>query len=156
MSQSIPPPILLVEDDENDVLFVQRACRRVGVKTALNVATSGGQAIEYLSGIGPFADRAQFPLPCLLLMDLNPTGRSGLEILKWMRAQPSLRHIIVILWSSSAAPDIVRQAYHAGVNSFLIKPGDPEALAGMIELIRAYWLDCNQMVTECEGASEAG
>jgi CheY-like chemotaxis protein len=66
-------PILLVEDNENDIIFMRRMMRVAGVNYPLQVVTDGQEAIDYLAGRGNFADRGQFPLPCLVLLDLVNT-----------------------------------------------------------------------------------
>jgi CheY-like chemotaxis protein len=80
-------PILLVEDNPDDVFFMQRACKTAAVENPVHVAEDGNKAIEYLSGAGEFADRDAHPLPCLILLDLKLPGKSGLEVLAWLRAR---------------------------------------------------------------------
>ena len=78
-------------------------------------------------------------------------GRNGIEVLQRIRGEASLRHLVVILWTASAAPSAISKAYQCGVNSFLIKPGDARDLIELAKLIKAYWLDRNKMPPECEG-----
>ena len=80
--------ILQVEDDPNDVFFLQHAMKKAGVANPVQVATDGQQAIDYLRGVGKFADRKKFPLPCLILLDLKLPHVMGLDVLKWIRQQP--------------------------------------------------------------------
>ncbi len=87
--------ILLAEDDPNDVLLVQRAFQRTPVANPLQVVRDGEEALAYLSGQAPYADRERHPLPVLMLMDLKMPRKSGLEVLEWVRQQPG----------AEAAPD---------------------------------------------------
>ena len=110
--------ILLAEDDPNDVLLIERAFQRTHVANSLQVVRDGEEALAYLSGQGPFADRERHPLPVLLLMDLKMPRKSGLEVLEWVRQQPGLKRLpIVVLTSSNQGPDINR-AYELGANSY--------------------------------------
>ena len=109
MSASRPPElhrvILLVEDDPNDILLIQRAFRKANLTTALRVVKDGDEAIAYLSGKGPYRDRRRYPLPVLILLDLKLPRRSGFEVLQWLKARLGLRRIpVVVLTSSRDSP----------------------------------------------------
>ena len=114
-------PILQVEDDANDVFLLQHAMTEAGVENPIQVATDGQQAIDYLKGAGKFADRKQFPFPCLVLLDLKLPYVMGLEVLKWIRQQPGPMLIVILLTASAEDEDIVA-AYRLGANAFLTKP----------------------------------
>src|SRR5262249_41979466 len=98
------PPVLFVEDDPNDIRLMRGAWARVGVLNPLHIARDGEEAVRYLSGKGRFADRAAYPMPCLLLVDLKLPKMSGFEVLKWLRTQPELETVKVIVLSSSKQP----------------------------------------------------
>src|SRR6185503_12262393 len=141
--------ILLVEDEENDVFFFKRAAKLAGMTNPLHVAEDGRQAIDYLKGTGAYADRTQFPLPSFVLLDLKLPHVMGLDVLKWIRAQPELQTVIVIVFTSSKlAPDI-DTAYRLGANSYLVKPSNPAKLQEMLAVIKQYWLDINEPAQEC-------
>jgi CheY-like chemotaxis protein len=143
--------ILLVEDDENDVFFFKRAAKLAGMMNPLHVAEDGRQAIDYLTGAGAYADRTRFPLPSLVLLDLKLPHIMGLDVLKWIRAQPALQTVIVIVFTSSRmAPDI-DTAYRLGANSYMVKPSSPGKLQEMLVVIKQYWLDLNEPPPECMG-----
>jgi CheY-like chemotaxis protein len=82
------PPVLHVEDDENDVLLMRQAWTRVDVQNPLKVVSDGREAIAYLSGEGQYANRVEHPLPCLVLLDLKMPKMTGLDVLRWIRSQP--------------------------------------------------------------------
>jgi len=136
--------ILLAEDDPNDVLSVQRAFQRTHVANSLQVVRDGEEALAYLSGQGPFADRERHPLPVLLLMDLKMPRKSGLEVLEWVRQQPGLKRLpIVVLTSSNQGPDINR-AYELGANSYLVKPAGFDSLLELVKNLDMNWLILNE------------
>ena len=138
------PCLLLVEDDENDVFLMRYASKQAGTEVILRVVHNGQQAVDYLSGSGPYADREHFPLPCLVLLDLKVSLLNGLDVLKWIRAQPSTQTMVVIVFSSSAHPDDIARAYRLGANSFVVKPADTTARREFVEALRSWWLTFNQ------------
>src|SRR6266487_3652096 len=136
--------ILLVEDEENDVFFLKYAFKEVGILNPLQVAQDGQEAIDYLSGNGGYADRERFPLPCLTLLDLKLPRVMGLEVLKWMREQPGLKNLpVIILTSSRLGPDIER-AYELKANAYLVKPSSPPELRKIATGIKEFWLELNR------------
>src|SRR6266404_3606360 len=78
---------LLVEDDPGDVFLMQRACRKAKLINSLQIATDGQMAVDYLAGIGEFGDRTQYPIPCLVFLDLKLPYKHGFDVLKWVRTQ---------------------------------------------------------------------
>lgn len=137
--------ILQVDDEESDAFLLRSVFAEAGILNPVRVATDGQQAIDYLAGEGDFADRQRYPLPALVLLDLKLPKRSGLEVLEWMRQQPALRHIVVIVFSSSALPADVRAAYQAGVNSFVEKPVEYEKAIELARALKTWWLELNHM-----------
>ena len=136
--------ILLAEDDPNDVLLVQRAFQRIPVANPLQVVRDGEEALAYLSGQAPYADRERHPLPVLMLMDLKMPRKSGLEVLAWVRQQPGLKRLpIIVLTSSNQSPDINR-AYELGANSYLVKPAGFDSLLDLVKNLDMYWLILNE------------
>jgi DNA-binding response OmpR family regulator len=131
--------ILLVEADENDVFLFQRALNKPGMNNPLQVARDGQEAIDYLRGGGKFGERAKFPLPGLILLDLKLPFVRGLDVLKWVRQQSDLSPIVVIL-SSSRQDDDVAEAYRLGANAYLVKAADVNKLEGMVRAINDFWL----------------
>ena len=132
--------ILLVEDDENDVFFFQRAVAKAGLTNPIQVAGDGQEAINYLRGVGKFAQRAQFPLPDMILLDLKLPGLDGFDFLLWLRQQPGLERIRVVVLSSSDRVRDIDHAYKLGANSYLIKPLDFERFVEISLALHGYWL----------------
>jgi len=135
---------LLVEDNEDHVALIRRAFNKTKVVNPVQVVPSGEEAIEYLKGTGRFSNRAEFPLPALILLDLKLTGMDGFDVLRWVRSQASLRAIRVVVLTSSNAIRDVNLAYQLGANSFLVKPVDFEDFVRVTEALQGYWLWCDK------------
>jgi CheY-like chemotaxis protein len=142
-------PILHVEDSENDVFLLQYAFKQAEIKNAVQVVTDGQQAIDYLAGTGRFSDRMKFPLPCMVLLDLKLPHKMGLEVLEWIRGEPSLKWMIVIILSSSIHEADITRAYSLGANAFLVKPADLNLMAGMCRALKDFWFTHNRPPLEC-------
>ena len=136
--------ILLVEDNGDDVLLIRRAFRQAGAAAALRVVGDGDAAVAYLQGSGAFADRTAHPLPRLVLLDLKLPRRSGLEVLQWLRAEPALRTLLVVVLTSSGERADVDRAYALGANSYLVKPVDYDNLLRMAAALDLYWMRLNE------------
>lgn len=136
--------ILLVEDDPNDVLLIQRAFRKANLVNPLQVVSDGEQAELYLSGRGTYADRERYPLPVIVLLDLKLPRRSGLEVLEWLRGQPGLKRMQVVVLTSSREATDVNRAYDLGANSYLVKPVAFDALIDMVKALDLYWMILNE------------
>jgi CheY-like chemotaxis protein len=139
--------ILMVEDRPADVLLIRRAFGKANIKNPLQVIGNGEDAIAYLAGTGAFTDRDASPLPCLILLDLKLPRKSGLEVLSWLRAQPELKRLPVIVLTSSKETSDVNRAYELGANSYLVKPVMFDTLLGMITTLGLYWLTMNESPT---------
>jgi len=137
--------VLLVEDDPDDVFFLEEAFKSAGMPGALRVARDGEEAISYLLGRGGYADRGAYPLPALVLLDLKLPKQSGLDVLDWRREQPALMLIPVIVLTSSQSDDDMTRAYQAGANSYLVKPISSADQLDMVKAIQAYWIALNKI-----------
>lgn len=135
-----PTTLLQVEDDENDVVFLDLAMNQVCAEVSLQTAVDGDQAIAYLSGSGHYADRQAHPLPALMVLDLRLPKIPGLEVLKWIRQQPVFQELPVIILSSSDADADIETAYRLGANSYFVKPVNPSDLIKIVQYIRDRWL----------------
>jgi CheY-like chemotaxis protein len=142
-------PILYVEDEEDDHFFLQRAFKNAEILNPLVMVRDGQSAVDYFAGSGCYSNRAEHPLPCLALLDLNLPEKSGLEILKWIRSQPATCALPVIMLTSSTQEADIHRAYQQGANGFLIKPGKPGELLDMVKAIKDFWLVQNRSVRDC-------
>lgn len=137
-------PILLVEDDENDVMLLQRAFRRAAIVNPLQVVRHGDDAVAYLEGTGEFADRQLHPLPVLMLLDLKLPRRTGLEVLQWVKERAGVKKIPIIVLTSSKNDEDVNRAYELGANSYVVKPVSFETLLELVKSLELYWLVLNE------------
>src|SRR5579864_2648292 len=139
--------ILQVDDDPNDVFLLKHAMTKVGVANPVQVVTDGREAIDYLQGVGRFADREKFPFPCLVLLDLKLPYVMGLDVLKWIRQRPGTALTVLMLTASGEEADIAA-AYRLGANGFLTKPSEASKLQDMVRAIKDFWLTHNTLPQE--------
>lgn len=142
------PVVLYVEDEANDVFFMQKAFNRVALGCRLQSVSDGQQAIDYLAGHGAFADRTRFPLPATILLDLNLPARPGFEVLQWVRQQPELKSLPVVIFSSSGRPEDRYQARELGANDYVLKPASGLAFSDVVRNLQHHWLSASR----CSGA----
>lgn len=131
-------PVLYAEDEEDDSFFMERAFKEAGISNPLVVVTEGQSAIDYCSGSGRYEDRTAYPLPCLLLLDLNMPKKTGLEVLKWIRTQPNFCTLPVVVVTSSIQDADIHRAYIQGANAYLVKPSKPDELIVMVKAINDF------------------
>ncbi|HSU53969.1 MAG TPA: response regulator [Candidatus Dormibacteraeota bacterium] len=135
--------ILHVEDDSNDVLLFEHACRKAGVDCTIRTVEDGDDAMDYLRGKGAFCDRNRYPMPQLILLDLKMPRLNGFEVLELLRSEEQFRSIPIIVLSSSNHAADVRRAYALGANSYLMKPVAFEALVEIVRSLNEYWIGLN-------------
>lgn len=134
-----PPVILLVEDNENDVMFLRRACAKAGLDARLQVASDGAEAVDYILGKPPFDDRPAYPAPTHMLLDLKLPRKSGLEVLAWLRETSAVRSLPVIVLTSSQEKSDVERARQLSVEDFFVKPISLPDLVDVVRRIARAW-----------------
>jgi len=135
---------LLIEDNENDALLIQRAFFQAKILNPLLVLHSAEEGMAFFLGTGRYRNRIEFPLPGLVLLDLKLPGLDGFEFLRWLRNQPGVSSTRVVVLTSSDAIQDVNHAYKAGANSFLIKPVDFERFVEVSRALNGYWMWMDQ------------
>jgi len=110
----------------------------------LQTVSSGPQAIKYFQGDGPFANRFQYPLPKIVLLDFRMPRMNGLQVLGWLRSQPEFRGVVVIVFTAPAHPDDITRACELGANAFGQKPSRHNELIKFLKLLKAFWADFHQ------------
>jgi len=133
---------LLAEDSQNDVFLMQQAFKKAGLPNPIQVVSDGQEAISYLKGEGRYSDRAQYPLPMAVLLDLKMARMNGFEVLEWVRKQPNLKRVVVIILTASNRSSDADRAYDLGANFYLTKPGKFEDLVEMTKCLHD-WLRLN-------------
>ena len=134
--------ILLVDDSENDLDLMRIAFQKAQFNNPLQQVRNGEEAIAYLKGEGAYSDRSAFPLPAVMLLDLNMPMKNGFDVLEWIRTEPSFRRMTVIVLSASTRIEDIERAFDLGANSFLVKPSALEQLIAMSARLRD-WLEIN-------------
>jgi CheY-like chemotaxis protein len=140
MSQSPAPTILVVDDDADDRLLIEDAFRDCAVASPRQYLDDGEQLMDYLNRRGRYADARAFPMPGLILLDLNMPRKDGREALREIKSNPGLRHIPVIVLTTSKADEDIGRTYREGGNSFITKPAMYTSLLSLVRTFRDYWL----------------
>jgi CheY-like chemotaxis protein len=135
-----PALILLAEDDADDAFFIARSLEKARILNPLQVVKDGEQAIAYLAGEGVYSDRVAYPLPRLLFLDLKMPRKDGFEVLSWIRQQPALKTLRVVVLTSSTDVRDVNLAFQLGADGFMIKPADFLRFVEFSEALLGHWL----------------
>lgn len=138
--------ILMVDDSANDLILMRTAFNKAGCKFALQEVHDGEEAIAYLQGAGPYCDRIKYPLPAIMLLDLNMPKMSGFDVLAWVRAQPVLKRLAIVILTASMRNEDVERAFDLGATSFLVKPSELETLAAMMRCL-CDWVQINHFAS---------
>jgi len=142
-SQGDPLRILLVEDEPAHAELVMRSFEDHEVPNRIYHVADGEQALNFLFRRGDYADRNGSPRPDVILLDLRLPRIDGLEVLKEIKAADDVRHIPVVILTSSEAEMDIAKAYDYHVNSYLVKPIDFDKFTRMMETLSDYWLVWN-------------
>lgn len=132
--------ILIVEDREDDIHIMRKAFERASLANPIQIVRDGEEAIAYLTGDGKYSNRAEYPLPALVLLDLKLPRVDGFEVLSWIRRQPGIRGLPVVVLTSSKDLADVNRAYQLGANSFFVKELDFQGTVDLAKLLETYWL----------------
>ena len=134
--------ILVAEDDPNDRFLVQRAIEANGVPAELRLVTCEEEAIAYLKGERPFADREQHQYPSILITDLKMPRGDGLSILAFLKSTPQSAIIHTVVLSASGDLDDIKKTYMMGATAFIIKPLKYDELERIIKCLVDFWMLC--------------
>ena len=137
-SRALDPAILLVDDNPHDVVLLRLAFRRVGIIDPIKLVKDGAEAVRYLQGEGIYADRHAYPVPSLMLLDLNMPQTTGFDVLRWVRAQPLLNDLTVVVMTGSKENEDVHRAYELGADSYLVKPTKFSDLVKITQSLKSY------------------
>ena len=135
-------PVLLADDNPNDVLLVRRAFSENQTPNTVHVVGNGEEAIQYLAGEGPFKDRGMYGFPALFLLDLKMPVKDGLEVLRWLHEHPEITsRLPVVVLSSTELPGETQLAYAMDIQACIVKPLTYAELREKIRILKEYWLD---------------
>ncbi len=135
-----------MDDNENDLQFLRSAFKWAQFNCHIQAVHNGREAMDYLSGKGKYADRGTYPIPVVILLDLKMPMADGFEVLAWVRSQPLLKKMVLIVLTASMRMEDVDRAFELGANSFLVKPPAMNDLIGMMRTLRD-WLMMNHFPT---------
>ena len=130
-------PILLAEDDEDDIFIMRRALRSAGIANPLQIVRDGREAIQYLKGEGAYADRKQYPWPCLLLLDLRMPLMDGFDVLAWLQRRRRPKDLLAVILSNSKDEADMLRASELGADAYAIKPDAYDDLVTIIRQLHA-------------------
>lgn len=132
-------PILLVEDDQVDVMTVQRAFKKNKIINPLSVCSNGEEALKYLRHEGGYSSPDKSPRPGIILLDLNMPVMNGIEFLKVVKSDEDLKRIPVIVLTTSKEEEDRVESFKLSVAGYIIKPVEFEKFVEAVRLIELYW-----------------
>ncbi|MCG6880590.1 MAG: response regulator [Deltaproteobacteria bacterium] len=138
-----PASILLVEDNAMDVELILDAFKEARLDNKIQVARNGKEALQYMFGEGEFANRKEYPLPDIVLLDLNMPCVDGHEVLKKIKSTEKLKRLPVIILTSSKDEGDRAMSYDNGANSYLVKPVSFDNFLKVVKQVSEYWLTLN-------------
>jgi len=144
-------PVLLVEDDPDDVQIAKRAFEKGNIANPLFVVRDGEEAMEFLQHTGRYADAAQAPRPGVILLDLNLPRLDGREVLGLIKKDPNLLRIPVVVLTTSADEADVLECYEGGANTYITKPVEFGKFLEAVITIGEYWLRIAVIPGACRG-----
>ncbi len=134
--------ILIVDDDSNELFLIERAFRSIGVKDAIHLVHSGMEAIDYMTGVGKFADRSVYAYPTFITTDLKMPDGDGFTVLQHLKNNPDWAIIPTVVLTSSRDLDDIKKAYMLGASSYHVKPHSLDALREQLRVLHDYWMTC--------------
>lgn len=134
--------IVYVEDNADDADIFSRLMNKLSLSVSYTVLSSGTEAMEYLTGQGSYQNKAN-SLPKLLLLDLNLVGTSGFDVTRNLRANDRTRWLPIVTFSTSDSPNDIRNAYEAGTNAYVVKPGNYRQTGSLLQNLCQFWLNDN-------------
>ena len=132
--------ILIADDDEDDRLLLIEAFKEHKLDCKFHVADNGSDAVDYLARKGAYKDHLH-DAPDLIILDINMPKKNGKEVLIHIKEDPTLKHIPVIIFTTSKVPDDVKEYYALGASSYIVKPNSFDGLLAVTSSIRKYWFE---------------
>ena len=123
---------------------MRRAFEREQISSKISRVEDGRQAVRYLQGEAPYADRAVSPFPHVIFTDLKMPLMDGFEVLHWLRSHPKCSLLPTMVFSASAHDEDIEKAYRLGANAYLVKPGTLDALQRTVRQAHDFWIHCSK------------
>jgi CheY-like chemotaxis protein len=140
-AQALAMTILVADDDPDDRALARDAFHEADVRNRLDFVEDGEELLAYLRHQGRYADAQAFPAPGLILLDLNMPRLGGREALAEIKSDPALRHIPIVVMTTSTADEDVAASYQSGSNSYITKPASFQSLLEVVRALRRYWME---------------
>ena len=133
---------MIVDDNPNDLLFIEKALRAIGVKDPIHKITGGQEAISYMMGEREYSDRNMYAYPTFITIDLKMPGTDGFAVLEHLKKNPEWAVIPTVILSASRDLDDIKKAYMLGASSYHMKPTSFDALRQQLKVLHDYWMTC--------------
>ena len=134
-----PLRILVAENNPDDAFFLRAAFEQAEMEASVNFVHNGQELLDYLRGEPPFGNPVVYPLPNMLLLDLDLPGMNGFRFLAWLRKESRLQDLLVVVLSGSGAGSDLERAYGLGAVDYLVKPHNPQELVPMVRKLEKLW-----------------
>jgi CheY-like chemotaxis protein len=142
------PPLLIVEDSNEDFEAFRRSLSQYSSTIPLYRCIDGDQALAFLKRNPPYTDPKTSPRPGLILLDLNLPGTDGREVLRQIKQDEDLKTILVVVFTTSNNPKDIAACYRQGANSYIIKPMDFKLLKHSVQTLLSYWFEITVLPSE--------
>ncbi|MBN2055265.1 response regulator [bacterium] len=137
--------IMLVEDNQDDIILMQRAFSQNRIRNRVRIVRDGEEALDYIFHRGKYEDISDCPMPGLVILDLKLPRIDGVEVLKIIKSDKKLRTIPIIMLTTSRDERDIKLCYQLGVNSYIVKPTEFDTFAGIVGEVTNYWLQLNEL-----------
>jgi CheY-like chemotaxis protein len=141
MKSNVAINVLIAEDDAEDRLLIKKAIKSTSIKDNIFFVENGEELTDYLENKGKYSDPEKYPLPGLILLDLNMPKKDGREALKEIKGNVNLKRIPIVVLTTSKAEEDILKTYNLGVNSFITKPVTFASLVKTMQTFSDYWID---------------
>jgi CheY-like chemotaxis protein len=133
---------MVVDDDPDDLILIETAFRKIGVKDPIHTINGGQEAIAYMMGEGKYADRSLYAYPTFIITDLKMPGTDGFAVLEHLKNNPGWAVIPTVVLTSSTDLDDIKKAYMLGASSYHLKPASLDGLRHQLQVLHDYWISC--------------
>ena len=138
VAEMSPVPILVVEDSPDDCEILEDAVKSARIANPIHFVEDGADAVDYLEGNGPFADREKYPMPGLVFLDINLPKLNGLQVLERIRAAEETRNLPVVMLTVSNSDEDVLRSYELETVVYIQKPVTPENLTAVVQSLEQF------------------
>jgi CheY-like chemotaxis protein len=136
--------IVFVEDNEDDVWLLKKACENAAISETLHFLQNGAEAVQFITNVLGGTGAAILPEPALFFLDINMPGMNGFEFLTWLKEQPALENTPAVMLTTSENPKDIKTAYKLGANAYLVKSNTLSALSKMLGSALEFWIKHNR------------